>query len=170
MLLLKLRHLFGVLLLAVGLPATAQNAESFPAFVGTAKTVFLLDAGSNGAAFDAFAAAVKQWNRYKIVPSQDDADLVIQFRYKLIVTSQNVWTSRSLTTGNIETVKTDNTEGELSVLLFDPKTKDVYGTLSERSKKKKDQEVAEAARRLVYRLRSRVPEVKKTPGPGTKTN
>ena len=167
---LKLRLLSAVLLLAGGLSAGAQTAEAFPPQVAAAKKVFLLDAGANGAAFDAFSAAIRQWGRYKMMPAAEDADLVIQFRYKLVVTSHNVWTSRSLTTGNIETVKTENTEGELSLLLFDPKSKDVFGTLTERSKKKKDKDVAEAARRLVYRLRSRVPDPKKAPGPEAKTN
>jgi hypothetical protein len=54
----------------------AQPVAPLPAVISTANKIFFSNGGGSNLAFDAFYAAMKDWGRYQIVGSPDEADLV----------------------------------------------------------------------------------------------
>jgi hypothetical protein len=86
----------------VKLPGDRQKTEAeilrLPQAVADAKSIFIANGGGHDAAFVAFYNDVKQWGKYSIVDSPNQADLVFQFNFAMVQTGENVWTSRNMTT------------------------------------------------------------------------
>jgi hypothetical protein len=70
-----------------------------PSVVASAKTIFLSNGGESNLAFDAFYAAMKEWGRYEIVGSPDDANLIVELAYKVEHEGTHVWSTHNAYTG-----------------------------------------------------------------------
>ncbi len=55
-----------------------------PTAVVTAKKVFLANGGGSDLAYGTFYAEMRQWGRYQIVGSPEEADLVIELAYRVV--------------------------------------------------------------------------------------
>ena len=80
-----MKKLLTVLFLCLPLVALAKKKEipqaPLPSAIVNAKTAFLVNGGGSSIAFDAFYAEMKQWGKYQIVGSPEEADLIIELKY-----------------------------------------------------------------------------------------
>jgi hypothetical protein len=54
-----------------------------PAIVANAKKIFLSNGGGSNLAYDAFYSKMKEWSKYEIVGSPDEADLIVELAYRV---------------------------------------------------------------------------------------
>ena len=96
---------FGAILLSSG-QAGAKDKKKvvpvapLPAVIVNAKKIFLSNGGGSNLAYDAFYSKVKEWGRYEIVGSPEEADLIVELSYR-VEDSTRVWNSTN--TYNITT-------------------------------------------------------------------
>jgi hypothetical protein len=64
-----------------------------PAVIVNAKKVFLSNGGGSNLAYDAFYSDMKDWGKYQIVGSPDEADLIIELAYRVEDKGTRVWST-----------------------------------------------------------------------------
>jgi hypothetical protein len=64
-----------------------------PEAVVTAHKVFVSNGGGSDLAFDAFYSQMKQWGKYQIVGSPNDAELIVGLSYQADDMGTRVWSS-----------------------------------------------------------------------------
>lgn len=124
-----MRHLAWALLL-FALPAVAKDKHApLPSAITSAKTVFLLNAGTQDSAikddgagaFDDMYSAFSEWSRFKIVDSPEKADLVIEISYQSIAAGTHVWSSTNTYTGQTSVYSSNAHDPVLTMAIFNPK-------------------------------------------------
>ena len=131
-----------------------------PSQVTQAKSVFLTNGGGSELAFDAFYQAFKQWGKYEIVGSPENADLVITLQYWV---EKNGSTSVPVTnTYTHQTVyySRENVDPQLKMTVVDAKTKEeLWSAIDHRRlarlSSNRDKETVNSAVRLVEELKTR---------------
>jgi hypothetical protein len=71
------RLLLLALLLVLSIPAIAGEKAPLPTKLATAKTVFLVNDGVAAKLFDKVYSELTKWNRFRLVESNHDADIVL---------------------------------------------------------------------------------------------
>jgi hypothetical protein len=71
------RLLLFALLAALSIPAIAAEKAPLPAKLTTAKSAFLVNEGVSARLLDKVYSELKKWNRFRLVESREDADIVI---------------------------------------------------------------------------------------------
>src|SRR5882762_104865 len=94
-----MRNVAAVLCLLMSVNAVAgKNRKDvpiapLPAVIVNAQKVFLTNGGGSDLAYDAFYEEMKTWNKYQIVGSPDQADLIIELAYRVEHGGTRVWSS-----------------------------------------------------------------------------
>jgi hypothetical protein len=93
----KLICVVAVSVLLAALPVNAAKkkvpAAPLPAAISSAKKIFLSNGGGSNLAYDAFYAKMKEWGRYDVVGSPDDADLIVELAYRVESGGTRVWST-----------------------------------------------------------------------------
>src|ERR1700722_20685274 len=66
-----------------------------PAVIVNAKKIFLSNGGGSNLAYDAFYSKMKEWGRYEIVGSPEEADLIVDLSYRVENKGTRVWSTEN---------------------------------------------------------------------------
>jgi len=154
-----------VLFLLVG-SAFAKHRKDIPqaplpAVIAEAKTVFLTNGGGSNLAYDAFYSDMKQWGKYEIVGSPDNADLIIELAYHVEHNGTDVWSATNSYTGKTQVYSSQNIDPQLALKIYDAKSKNALWSAIDhrqlaRREKNREKETIKSAERLVDQLKTRV--------------
>lgn len=156
-----------LLLLALLVPVSAHARKRhlpppapLPAEITQAKTVFLTNGGGSDVAYDAFYQAMKEWGKYQIVGSPDQADLVITLQYWVEKNGSSTYPVTNTYTGHTTYYSRENVDPQLKLTIIDAKTKaELWSSIDHRRLarlgKNRDKETVNSALRLVEELKSR---------------
>lgn len=132
-----------------------------PAVVVNAKKVFLSNGGGSNLAYDTFYSEMKQWGKYEIAGSPEDADLIIELAFRIEDRGTRVWSSNNTYNGTTQVYSRRIVDPQLTLTIFDAKTKNSlwsevdHGRLARREKNR-EKETINSADRLVQDLKARM--------------
>jgi hypothetical protein len=132
-----------------------------PTVVVNAKKIFLTNGGGSNLAYDAFYSDMKQWGRYEIVDSPDEADLIVELAYRVDRGGTRVWSSTNSYDGTTQVHSAQMLDPQVTLTIYDAKTKnslwsEVDHRRLARREKNREKETINSADRLVEDLKSRV--------------
>jgi hypothetical protein len=132
-----------------------------PAVIRDAKKIFLTNGGGSDLAYDAFYQEMKNWGRYQIVGSPDEADLIVELAYRVEHAGTHVWSSTNTYTGATQVHSAQITDPQLVLTIYDGKSKDSLWSAVDhrrlaRRRKNREKEIINSAQRLVDELKLRV--------------
>lgn len=132
-----------------------QPAAPLPDAVTSAKTIFVASQGGNSVAYDAFCEGMRDWGKYEIVASADEADLIVELSY--------VQPDKGATpSGENALVSTQSREqrndSKVMVTFYDSRTNEALWSASEPQKrakreKNREREAIESVQHLVSDLK-----------------
>ncbi len=133
-----------------------------------AKTVFLTNAEGSNFAYDAFYSKMKEWGKYEIVGSPNEADLIIELAYKVDkstgVGSSPIYSPNKENSGIVQTGTRVSSyqilDPQLVLTIYDAKTRTSLWSETDhrrlaRRQKNREKETVNSAQRLVDDLRAR---------------
>jgi len=131
-----------------------------PSVVVNAKKVFLTNGGGSDLAYDAFYSEMKNWGKYEIVGSPDDADLIVEISYHVEHGGTRVWSTNNTYNGTTQVHSTQIIDPQLVLTIYDAKTKNsLWETIDHRRlarrEKNREKETINSAQRLVDELKTR---------------
>lgn len=154
------------LCLLLPLPSHAKDKKKIPeaplpAVVANAKKIFLSNGGGSNLAYDAFYSNMKEWGKYEIVGSPDDADLIVELAYRVERGGTRVWSTTNTYTNTTQVHSSQIVDPELELTIFDAKTRtslwaEIEHRRLARLEKNREKETAKSAERLVDDLKTRV--------------
>lgn len=151
----------GTLLLLSAVGASGQTGGGLPAplpvAVTSAKTMFIYNNGSSSIAYEAFCDGIRNWGKYEIVTSPDEADLNVELRYRDADKSTAFWSG---TTFAAMQPKREKTVAQIIVTIYDSKTNQPLWSGSDSQKrakreKNRDREAVQSIQHLVNDLEMR---------------
>jgi hypothetical protein len=131
-----------------------------PAVVVNAKKVFFTNGGGSDLAYDAFYSEMKNWGKYEIVGSPDNADLIVELSYHVDHNGTRVWSTNNTYNGTTQVHSRELIDPQLVLTIYDAKTKNsLWETIDHRRlarrEKNREKETINSAQRLVDELKSR---------------
>jgi hypothetical protein len=104
---------------------------------------------------------MKQWGKYEIVGSPEEADLVIELAYTVEHGGTRVWSSSNTYNGTTQVHSAQIVDPQLTLTIFDAKTRnslwsEVDHRRLARREKNREKETINSADRLVQDLKARV--------------
>ena len=131
-----------------------------PQAIVTAHKVFLSNGGGSDLAFDAFYSEMKNWGKYQIVGSPDQAELVIELSYRVEDLGTRVWSSVNTYNNTTQVHSRELIDPKLILTIYDARTKNsLWSTIDHRRlarfEKNREKEMINSAERLVEELKSR---------------
>ena len=131
-----------------------------PSVVVNARKVFLTNGGGSNLAYDSFYSEMKQWEKYEIVGSPEEADLIIELAYRVEHGGTRVWSSNNSYDGTTQIHSRQILDPQLTITIFDAKTKnslwsEVDHRRLARREKNREKEIINSAERLVQDLKER---------------
>lgn len=131
-----------------------------PLVVVNAKKVFLTNGGGSDLAYDTFYSEMKNWGKYQIVGSPDDADLIVEISYHVEHGGTRVWSTNNTYNGTTQVHSTQIIDPQLVLTIYDAKTKNsLWETIDHRRlarrEKNREKETINSAQRLVEELKTR---------------
>lgn len=170
-----IRFLFVAMLFLVCTSAIAGDKKKsvppapLPKVVLTSQTVFIAKGpgsdpylkGGAELAFDTFYADVKNWGKYRIVDSPEEADLVLELSYSSQQVGTHVWSATNSYSGSTQVFSTPEMDPRVSLNIYDRKTGFVLWSAAEardtaRRRKNREKNLVNAVHEMVSSLRSRV--------------
>jgi len=155
-----------ILFLLLSLSSLAKSKKDIPiaplpAAIVNAKKVFLTNGGGSSLAYDAFYSEMKQWGKYEIVGSPDDADLIVELSYHVDHNGTDVWSATNYYTGKTQVYSSENIDPQLALKIYDAKSKSALWSAIDhrqlaRREKNREKEIIKSAERLVDQLKARV--------------
>jgi hypothetical protein len=132
-----------------------------PPAVTSAHKVFLTNGGGSPLAYDEFYSKMKHWGRFQIVGSPAEADVVIELRFFVEDHGPRVSSFTNTYTGKTQVVSHEVVDPQLSVNIYDSKTKDLLWSVTDhrrgaRFEKNREKETINSADRLVDGMRERI--------------
>jgi hypothetical protein len=136
-------------------------AAPLPGAIVKAQKVFLTNGGGSELAYDAFYSEMKQWGKYQIVGSPDEADIIVELAYRVEQGGTRVWSSTNTYTGATQVHSAQIVDPQLVLTIYDAKTKNSLWSATDhrrlaRREKNREKETINSAQRLVNDLRLRV--------------
>jgi hypothetical protein len=136
-------------------------AAPLPAAIVNAKRIFLANGGGSNLAYDAFYSSMKEWGKYEVVGSPDEADLVVELAFRVDKNGSRVWTSTNTYTHTTQLHSAEIVDPQLVLTIYDAKTKNSLWSETDhrrlaRLAKNREKETVNSAQRLVDDLRARV--------------
>ena len=159
----KLTFVLGFLLLIPALQAKTRKdvpPAPLPEVIVTAHKVFLSNGGGSDLAYDAFYSEMKNWGKYQIVGSPDDAELIVELSYQVEDMGTRVWSSVNTYNNTTQVHSRQLIDPKLILTIYDARTKNsLWSTVDHRRlarmEKNREKEMINSAERLVEELRSR---------------
>jgi hypothetical protein len=162
-----MRNIALALCLCISLRAVAgKNKQNIPpaplpTIVVNAKKIFLTNGGGSNLAYDSFYSDMKQWGKYEIVGSPDEADLIVELSYRVEHDGTRVWSSTNSYDGTTQVHSAQIVDPQLTLTIYDAKTKnslwsEVDHRRLARREKNREKETVNSADRLVEDLKARV--------------
>ena len=132
-----------------------------PTVIRDAKKIFLTNGGGSDLAYDAFYAEMKNWGKYQIVGSPDEADIIVELAYRVERGGTHVWSSTNTYTGATQVHSAEITDPQLVLTIYDGKSKESLWSAIDhrrlaRRQKNREKEIINSAQRLVDELKVRV--------------
>jgi hypothetical protein len=140
-----------------------------PTQIMTAQTVYLSKGqgsdpylkGGAEYAFDVFYSEVKNWAKYRIVDSRDDADLVFDLSYSSQRVGTRVWSTTNTYTGTTQVHSAPEMDPRVTFTVYDRKTGVSLWSLQEeretaRRRKNRQKNLTNTLHEMVQNFRSRV--------------
>ena len=132
-----------------------------PAVVVNAKKIFLSNGGGSNLAYDTFYSEMKQWGKYEIAGSPEDADLIVELAFRVEDHGTRVWSSNNTYNGTTQVYSRRIVDPQLTLTIFDAKTKnslwsEVDHRRLARREKNQEKETINSAERLVQDLKARM--------------
>ena len=134
-----MRKLCVVLCLFVSLNAIAGKRRKdvpiapLPTVIANAKRVFLTNGGGSDLAYDAFYSEMKQWGKYEIVGSPEEADVIVELAYRVEHGGTRVWSSTNTYNGTTNVHSAQIVDPQLVMTIYDAKSKNsLWSTVDHR--------------------------------------
>lgn len=156
-----------LLLVTLGLlllPAAGVRAQSggdfaapLPVAISSAKTIFIYNDGSSSIAYDAFCDGIRNWGKYEIAASRDQADLVVELSYRDAGNGTVPWRGDAFAAMQ---PKHGKTVAQIIVTIYDSRTNETLWSASDPQKhaireKNRDREVIQSVQHIVNDLEVR---------------
>ena len=108
---------------------------------------------------------MKEWARYEIVGSLEDANLILELSYRVENAGTRVWSSTNTYNNTTQVHSAQVVDPQLVMTIYDPKTKTSLWSQTDhrhlaRTSKNRDKETVNSANRIVDEMKSRVDPVK----------
>ncbi len=135
-------------------------AAPLPTTVVNAKKIFLVNGGGTNLAYDAFFAAIKDWGRYEIVGSPEEAELIVELAYRTEHGGTRVWSTNNTYNGSTQVHSRQIVDPQLVLTIYDARTKnwlwsEVDHRRLARREKNREKETINSAERLASDLKAR---------------
>ena len=109
-------------------PTLAKNRKDvplapLPAQIAAAKKIFLSNGGGSNLAYDAFYSEMRQWGKYEIVGSPDEADLIVELAYRVERGGTRVWSTTNTYNNTTQVHSAQIVDPQLVLTIYDAKTK-----------------------------------------------
>jgi hypothetical protein len=132
-----------------------------PAVIVHAKRIFLSNAGGSNLAYDAFYSKMKDWGKYEIVGSPEEADLIVELAYRVEDKGTRVWSSTNTYNNTTQVHSKQIVDPQLILTIYDAKTKNSLWSETDhrrlaKREKNREKETINSAQRLVDDLKTRV--------------
>jgi hypothetical protein len=132
-----------------------------PAVIVNAKKIFLSNGGGSNLAYDAFYSKMKEWGKYELVGSPDDADLIVELSYRVDNKGTRVWSSTNTYNNTTQVHSSQIVDPQLILVIYDAKTKNSLWSETDhrrlaKREKNREKETVNSAERLVDDLKTRV--------------
>ena len=161
-----MRKIFVVVTICTSMYAVAGKSRKdvppapLPAVIINAKKAFVTNGGGSDLAYDAFYARMKDWGKYQIVGSPEEADLIVELAYRVEHGGTRVWSSTNTYNGTTQVHSAQIVDPQLVLTIYDAKSKNsLWSTVDHRRlarrEKNREKETINSAERLVDELRSR---------------
>jgi hypothetical protein len=132
-----------------------------PTVIVNAKKIFLSNGGGSNLAYDAFYSDMKDWGKYQIVGSPEEADLIVELAYRVEDKGTRVWSSTNTYNNTTQVHSKEIIDPQLILTIYDARTKNSLWSETDHRKlakreKNREKETANSAQRLVDDLKTRV--------------
>jgi hypothetical protein len=132
-----------------------------PSVVVNANKIFLTNGGGSNLAYDSFYAQMKDWGKYQIVGSPDEADLIIELAYRVEQGGTRIWSSTNTYDNTTAIHSAQIVDPQLILTIYDAKSKQSLWAAVDhrrlaRMQKNREKETIKSAERLVAELKNRV--------------
>lgn len=154
-----------ILFVFLSLGALAKSKKDIPqaplpAVITNAKKVFLTNGGGSNLAYDAFYADMRQWGKYQIVGSPEEADLIVELKYWTEHDGTAVSSYTNSSTGRTSITSSEIVDPQLKITIYDAKSKNsLWSAIDHRQlarrEKNREKETIKSAERLVEQLKTR---------------
>jgi hypothetical protein len=151
--------------LMLTIPMSAKTRKDvppapLPAIVINAKKVFLTNGGGSSLAYDSFYSEMKNWGKYQIAGSPEEADLIIELAYRVEDGGTRIWSSTNTYTGATQVHSAHMVDPQLVLTIYDAKSKQSLWAAVDhrrlaRREKNREKETINSTERLVQELRAR---------------
>src|SRR5450631_3534070 len=89
-----------------------------PTVVVNAKKIFLTNGGGSNLAYDSFYSEMKQWGKYEIVGSPEEADLIIELAFRVEHGGTRIWSSSNTYDGTTQVHSAQIVDPQLTLTIF----------------------------------------------------
>jgi hypothetical protein len=109
---------------------------------------------------DAFYSKIKEWGKYDIVGSPEEADLIVELSYRVEDKGTRVWSTTNTYNNTTQFHSRQVVDPELILTIYDAKTKNSLWSETDhrrlaRREKNREKETVNSAQRLVDDLKER---------------
>jgi hypothetical protein len=162
-----MRKLAAVLLLVIAIrPVWGKRRKDvapapLPTVVANAKKIFLSNGGGSNLAYDSFYGAMKNWGKYEIVGSPDEADIIVELAYRVEHGGTRIWSSTNTYNNTADIHSAQIVDPQLVLTIYDAKSKQsLWAAIDHRRlarmQKNREKETIKSAERLVDELKNRI--------------
>ena len=94
-----MRRLAALVCLLISISAVGQKSRKdvppapLPSIIVKAQKIFLTNGGGSDLAYDEFYSEMKNWGKYQIAGSPDEAELIVELAYQVVDGGTGVWSS-----------------------------------------------------------------------------
>jgi hypothetical protein len=132
-----------------------------PAVIVNAKKIFLSNGGGSNLAYDAFYSKMREWGKYEIVGSPEEADLIVELSYRVEDKGTRVWSTTNTYNNTTHVHSAEITDPQLILTIYDAKSKNSLWSETDhrrlaRREKNQEKETINSAQRLIVDLQARV--------------
>lgn len=132
-----------------------------PVVIVNAKKIFLSNGGGSNLAYDAFYSKMKEWGKYEIVGSPEEAELIVELSYRVEDKGTRVWSTTNTYNNTTQVHSAQITDPQLVMTIYDAKSKNSLWSETDhrrlaRMEKNREKETVNSAQRLVDDLKVRV--------------
>lgn len=132
-----------------------------PAMIVNARKIFLANGGGSNLAYDAFYSQMKEWGRYQVVGSPDEAELIVEIAYRIDDKGTRVWSSTNTYNNTTQVHSAHIIDPQLILTIYDAKTKNSLWSETDhrrlaKREKNREKETINSAIRLVDDLKARM--------------